>query len=342
MRFVDEATFHIKAGDGGDGCASFRREKYVPRGGPDGGDGGDGGDVLIAADPNLSTLLELVSKAEVCAAAGEPGRSRNQHGANGADVLIRVPVGTVVFDEDSGLRLLDLVEAGPPIVLARGGKGGRGNTCFKSSINQAPTQFEEGCPGQARRIRLELKIVADVGLIGQPNAGKSTLLSRISAAHPKIAPYPFTTLQPMVGIVEAEAYERFTVADLPGLIRGAHEGKGLGDEFLRHIERTRMLVHLVDVAPADSSDPLSNYQAIREEIRLHSPELAAKPEIVVANKMDLDGGDKGLERLQQELGREVLPISALTGQGLSQLRSRIFELLKELRRLPPEKPVPEL
>jgi len=342
MRFVDEATIHAKAGDGGDGCVSFRREKYVPRGGPDGGDGGNGGDVLITADPNFSTLLDLVSKTEIRAGHGEPGRSRKQHGANGRNVLIRVPLGTVVHDEDTGLRLLDLTELGEPVALAKGGKGGRGNTCFKSAINQAPTQYERGQPGQARRIRLELKIVADVGLIGQPNAGKSTLLSRISAARPKVAPYPFTTLQPMVGIVETDDYRRFTVADLPGLIRGAHEGKGLGDEFLRHIERTRILVHVVDAAPLDGSDPLDNYHAIREEVRLHSAALADRPEIVAANKMDLEAAEAGLQRLRGGLDRDVLPISALTGSGLPELRARILQMLEDLWRRPVEKPAPQL
>jgi GTP-binding protein len=342
MRFVDEATIYVKAGDGGDGVASFRREKYVPRGGPDGGDGGDGGDVLVIADPNLSTLLDLVSKAEIRAEDGKPGRSRKQHGPNGKDITIRVPIGTVVFDKDTGLKLLDLAEVGEAVVLAKAGKGGRGNVWFKSSVNRAPTEHEKGRPGQSRRLRLELKIVADVGLIGQPNAGKSTLLSRISAAHPKVAAYPFTTLQPALGIVNTDDYRRFTVADLPGLIKGAHEGKGLGDEFLRHIERTRMLVHLIDAAPADGSDPLDNYRAIREEIRLHSAELAAKPEIVAANKMDLEGAAEGFERLRKGLDKEVVRISALTGQGLPELRRRILEMLEELWRQPATKPKPEL
>jgi GTP-binding protein len=342
MRFVDTARISVKAGDGGDGRVSFRREKYVPRGGPDGGDGGNGGSVLIVADPNLSTLLDLVSKAELRAGDGQPGKFRNQHGANGQDLIIRVPPGTVVMDEDTGLALLDLPEPGPPVIVARGGKGGRGNVWFKSSVNQAPMQCEEGQPGQLRHLRLELKTVADVGLLGQPNAGKSTLLSRMSAAHPKIAPYPFTTLQPTVGIVDTDAYERFTAADLPGLIKGAHEGKGLGDEFLRHIERTRILVHVVDAAPPDGSDPVENYRAIRQEIRLHSAELAAKPEIVAANKMDLDGAEQGCRRLGEGLACEVVPISALTGQGVPRLCSRILEMLQELRRQPDQKPAPTL
>jgi GTP-binding protein len=329
MRFVDETALHVKAGDGGDGCSSFRREKFVPRGGPDGGDGGDGGDVLVSTDPNLNSLAHLTAKSEVRAGDGERGKSKKRDGANGQDAVIRVPVGTIVSDEETGLTLLDLAEPREPVVIAEGGRGGRGNNHFKSPTNQAPTRYEEGKPGRERDIRLELKLVAQVGLIGRPNAGKSTLLSHISAAHPKVADYPFTTLQPMVGIVETRSYERFAVADLPGLIRGAHEGKGLGDEFLRHIERTRLLVHLVDAAPADGSDPLENYHAIRDELRLHSEELAAKPEIVVANKMDLEGAEEGLRRLQQGLDRRVLPISAVTGEGLERLIGEMLEALRE-------------
>jgi GTP-binding protein len=342
VRFIDEANIYVKAGDGGDGCVSFRREKYVPRGGPNGGDGGDGGNVSVVADPNLNTLLDLVSRSEYRAGNGERGKPKNQFGANGKDVTIRVPVGTVVTDQDTGVMLVDLMEAGRTVTLARGGKGGRGNARFKSAVNQTPTQYEEGQPGQERRLRLELKLVADIGLIGQPNAGKSTLLSRLSAAHPKIAPYPFTTLQPAVGIVDTDSYVRFTVADLPGLIRGAHEGRGLGDEFLRHIERTRILVHLVDAAPADGSDPVEGYHAIRGELQQHSAALAAKPEIVAANKMDLPGAEEGLERLQAELNGEVVPISALTGQGLPELTARILLTLEELGSQPEQKVQPPL
>ncbi|MGD2175514.1 MAG: GTPase ObgE, partial [Candidatus Brocadiaceae bacterium] len=244
MRFVDEARIAVKGGDGGDGCVSFRREKYVPRGGPDGGDGGDGGDVILEADPNLFTLLDLVSRARYAAGDGERGKPKNQDGANGEDVVVRVPAGTLVIDRDAELTIADLDEPHRRVVVARGGNGGRGNTHFASATHQTPREYEEGEPGQERNLQLELKLVADVGLIGLPNAGKSTLLSQISAAHPKIAAYPFTTLQPVVGIVETPDYERFVVADLPGLIQGAHEGKGLGDEFLRHVERTRLLVHL--------------------------------------------------------------------------------------------------
>jgi len=341
MRFVDEAAIYVKGGDGGDGCVSFRREKYVPRGGPDGGDGGDGGSVILLADPNLSTLLDLVSKREHRAADGRPGRSRNRTGASGADIVVRVPVGTVVIDTDTGLVLRDLKEPGMSVVVAGGGRGGRGNARFATPTDRAPRRFEHGQPGQERRLRLELKLVADVGLIGLPNAGKSTLLSRISAAHPKVAPYPFTTLQPVVGIVDADPMHRFTVADLPGLIRGAHLGKGLGDEFLRHIERTRMLVHLVDAAPADRSDPLDNYRAVREELALHSPRLAEKPELVAANKMDLHGAEEGLRRLRGGLDRRVVPLSAMTGEGVRELLGAVLRMLQELPREAPQAP-PEL
>jgi GTP-binding protein len=331
VRFVDEARIYVKGGDGGDGCVSFRREKYVPRGGPNGGDGGDGGDVTIVTDPNLSTLTDLVSRSEFRAGNGAPGRSKNQHGANGDDLIIRVPVGTVITDEDTGVVLADLAEAGRSITVAPGGGGGRGNAYFATAVNQAPRQFEEGTPGRERRLRMELKLVADVGLIGRPNAGKSTLISRISAAHPKIADYPFTTLQPVVGIVEADADHRFTVADLPGLIEGAHEGRGLGDEFLRHVERTRLLVHLVDALPVDGTDPLENYRTVRNELALYSADLAAKPEIVVATKVDLLGAEEGARHLREGLDRQIIEISAMTGQGLRRLVGLMLEKLEEMR-----------
>jgi GTP-binding protein len=330
MRFVDEASIHVKGGDGGDGCVSFRREKYVPRGGPNGGDGGKGGDVIIVADPNLNTLLDLVSKAKYVAASGEHGKTKNMHGANGADVVIRVPVGTVVTDTGRKIMIADLDQAGRSVTVAHGGRGGRGNAHFATPVNQVPTESEEGRPGRERNLRLELKLVADVGLIGKPNAGKSTLLSRISSAHPKIAAYPFTTLQPTVGIVDTDGYRRFTVADLPGLIEGAHGGKGLGDEFLRHIERTRLLVHLVDAAPIDDTDPVDNYNTVRRELGLCSEELAGKAEIVVASKKDLHGAADGVRQLQDALGRPVVAVSAVTGDGLRALIGLILRGLDEM------------
>jgi len=343
MHFVDEAEIYVKAGDGGSGCVSFRREKFVPKGGPDGGDGGDGGGVVMVADENLGTLLDLVSKSQYRAPNGRPGGSRNKTGASGRDVVIKVPVGTIIRDRDTGLTLKDFKEAGQSIVVARHGRGGRGNARFATSVNQTPTEFEEGRPGEERNLALELKLIADVGLIGKPNAGKSTLLSRISAAHPRIASYPFTTLQPHLGIVDGESYQRFTVADLPGLIQGAHGGRGLGDEFLRHIERTRMLVHMVDAAPADGSDPVESYHAIREELRLYSETLAEKPEIVAANKLDLERARDGVDRLRAALEVEVFPISAVTGEGIRSLVGKVIEVLDEVKSQPAEAPEhPEL
>ena len=338
MHFVDEAQIYVKAGDGGAGCVSFRREKFVPKGGPDGGDGGDGGDVVIVADANLGTLLDLVSKRQYRARDGRPGGSRDKTGASAQDVVIKVPVGTIVKDRDTGLTLKDFKERGQRIVVARQGRGGRGNARFATSVNQTPIEFEEGHPGEERNLDLELKLIADVGLIGKPNAGKSTLLSRISAAHPRIASYPFTTLQPHLGIVDTESYQRFTVADLPGLIEGAHGGRGLGDEFLRHIERTRMVVHMVDAAPVDGSDPVETYHAIREELRLYSDKLAEKHEMVAANKMDLAGAQEGFERLRGALEVEVLPISAVTGEGVRKLMGRVLEVLDEIKSQPAEEP----
>jgi len=329
MHFVDSANIYVKAGDGGDGIASFRREKYVPKGGPNGGDGGDGGDVILKTDTNLTTLLDVVSQTEYYAGNGENGAPHKRDGADGEDVVILVPVGTIVRDRDTGLTLKDMKREGMTAVVARGGKGGRGNVHFKSSTNQVPRQCEEGTEGQDRHLELELKLVADVGLVGEPNAGKSTLLSRISAAHPKIAGYPFTTLQPELGVVDAGTYQRFTVADMPGLISGAHEGRGLGDQFLRHIERTRVLIHVVDAAPLDNSNPVEAYHTLREELQEYSPSLAAKPELIAASKMDLEGAEEGIKRLREEVGREVLPISSQTGEGLKDLVSRTLEILEE-------------
>ncbi len=329
MHFVDEAEIYIKAGDGGDGCVSFRREKYVPKGGPDGGDGGNGGDVVIEADPNLSTLLDLLSKNKYFADNGENGKPQKKDGAYGNDVVIKVPPGTIVKDTDLGLTLKDLSEPGASIVAARHGKGGKGNVHFASSINQTPREYEEGRPGQSRNLLLELKLIAEVGLIGKPNAGKSTLLSHISAAHPRIASYPFTTLQPQLGVVDTADLRRFVVADLPGLISGAHEGKGLGDEFLKHVERTKVLVHVVDMAPPDNSCPAEAYEQIRDELSLYSEELGKRPEVIAGNKMDLPQSQEGTKKFTEKTGKTPIPISAVTGTGLRKL---IGEILKELDR----------
>jgi GTP-binding protein len=330
--FVDEADIAVKAGDGGNGCMSFRREKYIPKGGPDGGDGGRGGHVILRADEQLNTLQHLAGHHDWRAERGGHGMGKKRDGRNGQDCVIRVPPGTLVYDADHDTLLKDLAAPDAQVVVARGGKGGRGNTHFKSATNQAPRQFEEGEDGQARRLHLELKLIADAGLVGKPNAGKSTLLSRLSKARPKIAAYPFTTLTPQLGIVELPDFRRFVLADIPGLIEGAHAGSGLGDEFLRHIERTRLLVHLVDINPIDGSDPATDYHAIRRELELFSDVLAAKPQLVVANKMDLTDSEQKLAEFREAIGREVLAISAVTGQGLVPLTEQIMNRLEE----PPE------
>jgi len=328
IAFVDEAELFVIAGNGGDGCVSFRREKFIPRGGPNGGDGGNGGGVFMLADPQYNTLRHLAGHHHWRGGRGGHGMGKNRHGRNGGDVIIRVPPGTVIRDIDKNLTLKDLVEPGQKICVAAGGKGGRGNAAFKSATNQAPREWEPGLPGQERRLHLELKLIADVGLLGKPNAGKSTLLSRLSAARPKIAAYPFTTLSPHLGIVELPHYRRFVMADIPGLIEGAHEGAGLGDAFLKHVERTRLLVHVVDVCPMKGSAEES-YLAIRNELAGHSAALAGKPELVVANKMDLTDSEQSLDKLRQTIGKDVIAISAVTGLGLELLTETIWVALEE-------------
>jgi len=324
--FVDEVEIVVVAGSGGDGCVSFRREKFVPRGGPDGGDGGDGGSVFVRADRSYNTLQHLAGKHHWKAGGGRDGMGKNRHGRNGRDVHVRVPAGTIVRDAQRDIVLKDLAEESDEICVAAGGRGGRGNTHFKSPTNQAPRTAEQGQPGQQRTLHLELKLIADAGLVGKPNAGKSTLLSRLSAARPKIAAYPFTTLTPHLGIVELSSHRRFVMADIPGLIEGAHAGAGLGDAFLRHVERTRLLVHMVDICPP-VGDPVEDYRAIRRELHSHAPALADKQEVVVANKMDLTGSQRNLRRFRDALGLEVVAISAVAGRGLGQLTQRIWRLL---------------
>src|SRR5688500_15248712 len=274
--FVDEAKIHVKAGDGGDGCVSFRREKYVPKGGPDGGDGGNGGDVVFVADPHKDTLMDFAGRHHWKAGRGQAGMGKKMYGKAGEDLVVAVPAGTLVFDVDHDILLADLDVPGKRVVVARGGKGGRGNWHFKSSTNQAPRFAEPGTEGQERNLRLELKLIADVGLVGMPNAGKSTLLRAVSAARPKVADYPFTTLDPQLGIVELDSDRRIVVADIPGLIEGAKDGAGLGHAFLRHIERTKIIVHLLDMFPMDGSDPSENYRKIRRELEAFSDVLANK------------------------------------------------------------------
>jgi GTP-binding protein len=328
--FIDEATLYAKAGDGGRGCVSFRREKYIPKGGPDGGDGGKGGDVTLEADRNLHTLLDFRYKQRYMAERGEHGRGSDQTGHQGRECLIRVPVGTMVRSLESRELLADMVEQGQRFVAARGGRGGRGNTRFKTSTNQAPRRADPGEPGEARWFALELKLLADVGLVGLPNAGKSTLLSRISAARPKIAPYPFTTLTPQLGLVRLHEEEACVVADIPGLIEGAHAGKGVGHQFLRHIERTRLLVHLVDMAVEEGHDPLQDFETVNLELAAYSPELSQRPQLVAATKMDVPSAKELFERCQPALRQRcfrVIAISAVTGEGIATLLEAISNAL---------------
>jgi GTP-binding protein len=347
--FVDQADIEVFGGDGGRGCVSFRKEKYVPQGGPDGGDGGDGGSVFLEATSGVDTLLDMVGRHHWKAQPGDPGLGKKKAGADGRDLVIRVPPGTLAYDSTSGLLIADLKEPGARVCVARGGKGGRGNVHFVTPVRQAPDFAEPGRKGQIRGLHLELRLIADVGVVGLPNAGKSTLLSRLSHARPKIADYPFTTLVPQLGIAELDAERRLVVADIPGLIEGAHEGAGLGLDFLRHIERTRVLVHIVDVMPIDGSDPVKAYKQIRKELEAYSPKLAAKPEILAANKMDLAGASEALADLRQALrGKQIFAISAVTGTGLRPLLEALWQqvknapeaapLVEERPYVPPEKP----
>jgi GTP-binding protein len=326
--FVDEAIIHVKAGDGGNGCVSFRREKYVPKGGPDGGDGGNGGSIVLVADVNKNTLLDFAGRHHWRAKKGEPGMGKKMYGKGGEDLVIPVPPGTLVHDLDHQILIADLDASGKSVIIAQGGKGGRGNWHFKNSVNQAPRYAEPGTEGQERNLRLELKLIADVGLVGMPNAGKSTLLSVISAARPKIADYPFTTLEPQLGIVEVDAERRMVVADIPGLIEGAQHGAGLGHAFLKHIERTKIIVHLLDLYPQDGSDPAENYHKIRRELEAFSPALAQKREIVAANKMDLAVDSEALQKLRADLPSvEIFPISGVSRQGIELLLETLWKML---------------
>lgn len=339
--FVDEAKIQVKGGNGGNGCLAFRREKYVPRGGPSGGDGGNGGDVWIEANPNENTLLRYRYNREFRADRGRHGEGSDCHGRSGESTVLTVPVGTVVYDADSGEQLFDFTAPGERFLAARGGHGGRGNgnPHFVRPWHQAPREHEDGKPGQERHLRLELKLLADVGLVGFPNAGKSTLISRISAARPKIAAYPFTTLEPHLGVVSADpdappgTGRTFVVADVPGLIEGAHEGAGLGTRFLKHLERTRLIVHLVDTSDASDRDPVRDFEIIERELAAFSPELAAKPVIVVATKLDATTDPARLEKLRAHAAARGLPfyaVSAASGAGIVELVRAIAEALDRL------------
>jgi len=334
MKFVDEVRIHVKAGDGGDGAIAWRREKFIPRGGPAGGDGGDGGSVVMVVDEGLSTLLDFRYRKEYRADAGERGGNKDMYGAAGDDLVLRVPPGTQVYEEDGGRLLGDLRTHGQRFVAARGGRGGRGNIHFVTPVDRAPRRAEPGTPGQERTIRLELKLLADVGLLGFPNVGKSSLISRISAAKPKVADYPFTTLVPHLGMVRLSGDRSFVVADVPGLIKGASQGAGLGHKFLRHVERTRVLVHLLEVSAEPGRTPLRDYLAIRKELALYDPDLAARPEIVVLNKLDLPDTRRKLTALRKTFARRKIQlhaISAATGEGLPQLLEAAWSVLVSTR-----------
>jgi len=341
MQFVDEVKIHVKAGDGGRGCLSFRREKFVELGGPDGGDGGDGGDVIVRVDPGLGTLLDFRYKQHLKAERGGHGMGKNRHGKGGETLTILVPPGTLIYDAESGELLADLVEAGHEMVLLHGGRGGRGNARFATSTNRAPRHFQPGTPGEERWLRLELKLLADVGLVGMPNAGKSTLISAISAARPKIADYPFTTLVPNLGVVRWGGYKSFVVADIPGLIEGASEGHGLGTRFLRHVERTDLFLHLVDLSELQPGDPLENFEKINRELQRHNPELAAKPQLVVLSKQDVTEVREKTAAAQvyfAERGYTVFPISAVSGAGVAELVQAVGRELEHLRSSGAEQP----
>jgi GTP-binding protein len=353
MKFVDHVRIHAKAGDGGDGCCSFRREKFVPHGGPDGGDGGDGGSIILKADVHTDNLASLYYEPNVRANRGAHGQGKDKHGRNGESLTVKVPVGTLIFrlpeqfhphisDSDSkdtgnkgplDLRklepIVDLNEPGAEFVLCQGGRGGKGNTHFKSSTNRAPRQTTEGELGEEGWFALELQTIADVGLVGYPNAGKSTLLGKLSAAHPKVAPYPFTTLNPVVGVVELDGFKRKTVADIPGLIEGAHENKGLGHEFLRHIERCRLLLFVLDMAGSEGRDPIEDFRTLRQELKLYDPRLAARSFAVVANKMDLADAAGHLRQFKAKFRKvRIIPISAKKGDGIARVKELLAKAVK--------------
>jgi GTP-binding protein len=340
MKFIDEARIEVSGGDGGDGCASFRREKFIPKGGPDGGDGGRGGSVIAVADRNINTLIDYRYVPRYQASKGENGRGADCYGAAGADIVLRFPVGTVIFDEQSGEQLADLSTDGQRFTLAKGGTGGLGNLHFKSSTNRAPRQRTLGESGERRRLRLELKVLADVGLLGAPNAGKSTLIAAVSNARPRIADYPFTTLHPHLGVVRMQADRGFVIADIPGLIEGAAEGAGLGHRFLRHLARTRLLLHIVDIAPADEAvDPVKQVRAIASELKKYDLALSRKPRWIVLNKIDLIDPDRRqtvVEQMRRRLRTKapVYAVSGATGEGCRELMWAVQRFLFDTSRAP--------
>lgn len=335
MQFIDRVKIKVKAGDGGNGMSSFRREKYIPMGGPSGGDGGKGGDIVFAVDENKTTLLDLRFNLKIKAENGVNGKTKKMHGANGKDTIIKVPLGTIVKDADTGQILADLVRKDEKVVICNGGKGGKGNFHFKSGRNTAPTYAEKGLPGEAKSIDIELKVLADVGLVGFPSVGKSTLLSVVTAAKPEIADYPFTTLKPNLGIVKVKDGRSFIMADLPGLIEGAAQGKGLGHQFLRHIERCRVIIHVLDMGGESGRDPLEDYEIINKELADYQYRLMERPQVVVANKMDLDAAESNLNRFRAAYPSiDVYPTTTLIGEGLDQVLYRVADLLEKTPTFP--------
>jgi len=333
--FVDKAKIFVKGGNGGDGLVAFRRELYVPEGGPAGGDGGNGGNVVFRVDEGLRTLMDFRYQKHFKATRGEKGRNKSQHGANAEHMIVRVPPGTIVTDDDTGELIADLTRHGQEVVVAKGGRGGRGNIRFKSSVNTAPAIAENGEEGQERWVTLELKVMADVGLVGFPSVGKSTLLSVVSAAQPKIGAYHFTTITPNLGVVDLDEERSFVMADLPGLIEGAHTGIGLGHEFLRHVERTRIILHVVDMSGMEGRDPFDDWVKINDELRLYNAKLADRPQIVAANKMDMPESEDNLAAFRDKVAEirsdiEIMPISSLTKQGIREMLYRVAELLDSL------------
>jgi GTPase len=333
--FVDEARIHVAAGGGGNGCVAFRREKYVPRGGTSGGDGGDGGDIYLESSPHLNTLLKFRFNKEFRAQRGGHGEGSNRHGKNGGDLTITLPVGTLVLDGASGEKVFDFDAPNMRFLAAKGGRGGRGNARFATSTHQAPRKAEPGKPGEERTLKLELKLLADVGLVGFPNVGKSTLVSRLSAARPRIADYPFTTLEPCLGVVAVDDEKSFVIADIPGLIAGAHQGRGLGDRFLKHVERTRLLLHLIDVAEHSGRDPVEDFAVIQKELESFSPVIAQKPMLLVASRVDASGDGYRLIALREfchERKSPLYEISSVTGEGLEDLKRAAWARLEAIPR----------
>lgn len=334
IMFIDEVLIKVEAGNGGDGCLAFRREKYIPMGGPYGGNGGHGSNIKFVVDEGLHTLIDLRYMKTIKGKKGENGKGKNQHGKNAEDVIVRVPQGTVITDTDTGLILADLKNKNDEVIVAYGGRGGRGNTAFKTQSNPAPNYAENGEPGEDKVLKVELKLLADVGLVGMPSVGKSTIISCVSKAKPKIAAYHFTTLNPNLGVAKSKDGRSFVIADLPGLIEGASQGEGLGDKFLRHIERTKVIAHVIDMSGYEGRDPFDDYQKINKELESFNPKLLNKPQIIIANKMDMSGALDNLQEFKKKVDDEVFLVSALTNEGLDQVLTKLADMLDELPNVP--------